>query len=424
MSESYLDNSLFRNVYCFISGGSDGCFSNGYSAGLLPAGYEWLAFALTAFVLANLFIQGALGGVLALIWGERRILARFQNRVGPNRWGPFGSLTSVADAIKTMFKEDIVPDQADRFLFNLAPVVMVVPVLMVFAVIPIGVGTLVADLNIGLLFVIAITSASGLAIAMAAWSSANRIAIFSGLRAVALLVSYEIPMALSLLGVLMITGTLSMSGTVEAQHVPFIIVQPLGFLVFFLASLAEMSRTPFDLTEAESELAAGHLNDYSSMKFGVLFLAEWAATVAGAMIIATVFLSGWRGFDPIPSHLWFVGKVVAVIFMIIWIRATWPRLRIDQVLTLAWKGLFELTMINLIVTAVLTAAMSDREADGSLFSAGELWIMAAVNWAIFFPSVYLIGKLLAAKPYGDDSTEPKQLYPVATEEAAFEGAAD
>lgn len=424
MSEAYLENSLFRNVYCYLAGDSTGCVSHGYESGFLPAGLEWAAFALTAIVLTNLFIQGALGAVLALIWGERRILARFQNRIGPNRWGPFGSLTSVADAIKTMFKEDIVPDQADRFLFNLAPVVMVVPVLLVFAVIPVGIGTVVADINIGLLFVIAVTSASGLAIAMAAWSSANRIAIFSGLRAVALLVSYEIPMALSLLGVVMITGTLSMTGTIEAQDVPFIIVQPLGFLVFFLAALAEMSRTPFDLTEAESELAAGHLNDYSSMKFGVLFLAEWAATIAGAAIIVTVFLSGWRGFTPIPSHIWFAGKVVGVLFVIIWIRATWPRLRIDQVLSLAWKGLFELTMVNLIVTAILTAAMSDREADGSLFSTSELWIMAAVNWAVFFPSVYLIGKLLAAKPYDEAKGEMLAPYPVATEEEAFEGMAD
>lgn len=424
MSESFLENSLFRNVYCYLAGDSAGCVSQGYESGFLPPGLEWAAFALTAFVLTNLFIQGALGAVLALIWGERRILARFQNRVGPNRWGPFGSLTSVADAVKTMFKEDIVPDQADRFLFNLAPVIMVVPVLMVFAVIPVGIGTVVADINIGLLFVIAVTSASGLAIAMAAWASANRIAIFSGLRAVALLVSYEMPMALSLLGVLMITGTLSMTGTIEAQDVPFIIVQPLGFLVFFLAALAEMSRTPFDLTEAESELAAGHLNDYSSMKFGVLFLAEWAATIAGAAIIVTVFLSGWRGFSPIPSHLWFAGKVVAVLFVIIWIRATWPRLRIDQVLTLAWKGLFELTMINLVVTAILTAAMADREADGSLFSTSELWIMAAVNWAVFFPSVYLIGKMLATKPYDQDEGATLPVYPVATDEEALEGAAD
>ncbi len=424
MNERFLDNSLFRNIYCYMAGDSQGCVSHGYDSGFLPSGWEWVAFAITAFVIANLFIQGALGGVLALIWGERRILARFQNRVGPNRWGPLGSLTSVADAVKTMFKEDIVPDQADRFLFNLAPIVMVIPVLMVFAVIPIGIGTVVADINIGLLFVIAITSASGLAIAMAAWASANRIAIFSGLRAVALLVSYEIPMALSLLGVLMITGTLSMTGTIEAQHVPFIIVQPLGFLVFFLAALAEMSRTPFDLTEAESELAAGHLNDYSSMKFGVLFLAEWAATIAGAAIITTVFLSGWRGWEPIPSHIWFVAKLVGVLFLIIWIRATWPRLRIDQVLAIAWKGLFELTLINLVVTAILTAAMSDREADGSLFSAGELWIMAAVNWAVFFPSIWLIGKLLAAKPYDESKGDALPEYPVATEEASLEGVAD
>lgn len=424
MSEGFLDNSLFRNIYCYMAGDSNGCLNQGYDSGFLPAGWEWLAFALTAFVITNLFIQGVLGGVLALIWGERRILARFQNRVGPNRWGPLGSFTSIADAIKTMFKEDIVPDQADRFLFNLAPVIMLVPVLMVFAVIPVGIGTVVADINVGLLFVIAVTSASGLAIAMAAWASANRIAIFSGLRAVALLVSYEIPMALALLGVLMITGTLSMTGTIAAQDVPFIIVQPLGFLVFFLASLAEMSRTPFDLTEAESELAAGHLNDYSSMKFGVLFLAEWAAAIAGAAIITTVFLSGWRGFSPIPSHLWFVGKTVGVLFVIIWLRSTWPRLRIDQVLALAWKGLFELTLINLVVTAILTAAMADREADGSLFSTGELWIMAAVNWAVFFPSVYLVGKLLAAKPYEPDIQQRRPRYPVGTEEAAFEGAAD
>lgn len=422
MNGQYLDNSLFRNIYCYLAGDSGDCVARGYSSGFLPAGLEWLAFIITAFVIANLFINGALGGVLALIWGERRILARFQNRVGPNRWGPFGSLTSVADAIKTMFKEDIVPDQADRFLFNLAPIVMVVPVFMVFAVIPIGIGTLVADINVGLLFVIAVTSASGLAIAMAAWSSANRIAIFSGLRAVALLVSYEIPMALSLIGVLMLAGTLSMTGVVESQDVPFIFVQPLGFLVFFLASLAEMSRTPFDLTEAESELAAGHLNDYSSMKFGVLFLAEWAATIAGAAIITSVFLGGWRGWEYIPSHLWFVGKLTLVIFMIVWIRSTWPRLRIDQVLNLAWKGLFELTMINLVVTAVLVAAFSDTESDGTMFGMSEWIIMIAVNWVVFFISVYLIGKLLVAKPY-TDAEKPSRLYPVASEEA-LEGAAD
>ena len=426
MNQDFLSNSLFRNIYCRLAGDRASCAGHGYGDGILASGLEWLAFGITAFVIANLFINGALGGVLALIWGERRILARFQNRTGPNRWGPFGSLTSAADAIKTMFKEDIVPDEADRFLFNLAPVLMVVPVLLVFAVIPIGVGTLVADINVGLLFIIAVTSMSGLAVAMAAWSSANRIAIFSGLRAVALLVSYEIPMALSLVGVLMLTGTLSMTGIIQAQDVPYIIVQPLGFLVFFLAVLAEMSRTPFDLTEAESELAAGHLNDYSSMKFGVLFLAEWAAAIAGSAIVVTVFLSGWRGWSPVPSHIWFAAKTTMVLFLIIWIRSTWPRFRIDQVLALAWKGLFELTMINLIVTAVLVAAMSDLEPNGATFSSGELWLMALVNWIVFFPSVYLIGKLLAAREYAESESEARPgIYPVATEEnEALEGVAD
>jgi NADH-quinone oxidoreductase subunit H len=224
----------------------------------------------------------------------------------------------------------------------------------------------------------------------------------------------------------MLTGTLSMTGIIQAQDVPYIIVQPLGFLVFFLAALAEMSRTPFDLTEAESELAAGHLNDYSSMKFGVLFLAEWAAAIAGSAIVVTVFLSGWRGWSPVPSHIWFAAKTTMVLFLIIWIRSTWPRFRIDQVLALAWKGLFELTMINLIVTAVLVAAMSDLEPNGATFSSGELWLMALVNWIVFFPSVYLIGKLLAARKYAESESEGHPgIYPVATEEnKALEGVAD
>ena len=425
MSEDFLSSSLFRNIYCNIASESAGCIDRGYDGGFLPGGLEWLAFTVTAMVLAALFIQGALGAVLVLMWSERRILARFQNRIGPNRWGPFGTLTPMADSLKTMFKEDIVPDEADRFLFNLAPIVMVVPVFLVFAVIPFGVGTVAVDLNIGLLFIIAVTGVTGLAIVMAAWASANRIAIFSALRAVAMFISYEIPMALSLLGVIILAGSLSMTSIVEAQKVPFIIVQPLGFLVFFLASLAEMGRTPFDLTEAESELAAGHLNDYSSMKFGLLFMAEWVAAVAGAAIITTVFLAGWRGWEPIPSQFWFAAKVSGVLFMIIWVRYSWPRLRIDQVLSFAWKGLFELTMINLVVTAILATAMADIEPDGSTFSTGELWLMALINWIVFFPSVYFVGKVLETKPYDETMpADPSEIYPVASEAEPAEGAAD
>lgn len=413
MNAGILDNALFRNIYCNLVNESTECTIRGYEIGFLSEGFAWLAFSITAFAISFLFVNGILMSVLALIWGERRLLARFQNRVGPNRWGPFGILTPVADAVKTLFKEDIIPDEADRFLFNLAPIIMIIPVFLIFAVIPIGFGTFVVDLNIGLLFVIAVTGMTGIAVVTAAWASANRIAIFSALRAVAMFISYEIPMALSLLGVVILAGSLSMVDIVQSQHIPFIIVQPLGFLVFFLASLAEMGRTPFDLVEAESELAAGHLNDYSSMKFGILFMAEWAAAIAGSAIMVTVFLSGWRGWEFIPSHLWFAVKVTGVLFVIIWVRYSWPRLRIDQVLELAWKGLFELTLINLIVTAVLAVIMSDREPNGVIFSSSELWIMAAVNWAVFFPSIYLIGKLLGTPPYEDPIPDnPDAIYAI------------
>lgn len=407
MNGEFLDNSLFRNVYCYIGGGSDDCIARGYDAGFLPAGLEWLAFLITALVMAFLIINFVLMGVLGIIWAERRILGRFQNRTGPNRWGPFGILTSVADAIKTMFKEDILPFEADRVLYTMAPVLMVLPVLLVFTVIPFGAGTFIVDLNVGLLFILGITSLGGLAVLMAAWSSGNRISIFSGLRAVAMLISYEIPMALALLGILMIAGSMSLGTIVSSQNVPFVLVQPLGFLVFFLASLAEMNRTPFDLNEAESELAAGYLNDYSSMKFGVFFLAEFAAELAASALIVTLFFSGWRGWDPIPSQVWFVLKMGGVLMLILWVRFTLPRFRIDQVLELAWKGLFELTLINLVVTAILIGIWPQP-------TTGQLWAMAAINWAVFFPSVWLIGKVLKAKPYEAPTVpEGQSVYPVA-----------
>ena len=292
MDQAFLDNSLWRNIYCVLAGESTGCAARDYSVGLLPGGMEWLAFVLAAAAIIGLVINAVLGSVIVLIWGERRLFGRFQSRTGPNRWGPFGLLTSVADAVKTMFKEDLVPAEADRILFNLAPVLIAAPALLVFSVIPFGVGTYVADLNIGVLFIMAITSLTTLAVLTAAWSSANRIAILSALRSVALLVSYEIPMALAVVGVIMLAGSMSLGDIIQAQGIPFILVQPLGFFVFFLAAMAEMARAPFDLTEAESELAAGYLNDYASMKFGLFFLAEFMAELSTSAIVTTLFLSG------------------------------------------------------------------------------------------------------------------------------------
>jgi len=409
MSAAFLDNSLWRNVYCVLAGESTECAARDYSSGLLPGGMEWLAFLLSALVVAAIFANAILGGVIVLIWGERRLFGRCQNRTGPNRWGPWGTLTSVADAIKTMFKEDLVPAEADRILFNLAPVMIAAPALIVFSVIPVGVGTYVADLNVGVLFIMAVTSLTTLSVLTAAWSSANRIAILSALRSVALLVSYEIPMALALVGVIMLAGSMSLGSIIEAQAIPFILVQPLGFFVFFLAAMAEMARAPFDLTEAESELAAGYLNDYASMKFGLFFLAEFIAELSTSAIITTLFLSGWKGWDPIPSHLWFAVKLILVLFVIIWFRMTLPRLRVDQVLKFAWKGLFELTMINIIVTAVLIAIWPEP-------STTELWIMAAINWPVAIISIWVVSKLLGTSAYESPTpSESAPVYPVGTE---------
>jgi NADH-quinone oxidoreductase subunit H len=371
---------------------------------------EWLAFVLTAVAVIGVFIQGILGGVIMLIWSERRLFGRFQSRTGPNRWGPFGLLTSVADAIKTMFKEDLVPKEADRILFNLAPVMIAAPALLVFSVIPVGIGTYVVDLNVGVLFIMAVTSLTTLSVLTAAWSSANRIAILSAFRSVALLISYEIPMALALVGIIMLAGSMSLGQIVAAQAIPFILVQPLALFVFFIAAMAEMARAPFDLTEADSELAAGYLNDYASMKFGLFFLAEFMAEISTSAIITTLFLSGWKGVEPIPSHFWFGIKLILALFVIIWFRMTLPRLRIDQVLKLAWKGLFELTLINIVVTAVLIGIWPQP-------TTGQLWIMAAVNWPVAIISIWLVTKLLGTPAYEKPQPDPNTPdYPVGSEE--------
>ena len=418
MTASMLDNGAFRNIYCLLAGGSDGCADRGYSAGLLPAGMEWVALALTALALTFIVINIGLGLVVVYIWGERRVLGRVQNRTGPNRWGPFGMLTSVADAIKTMFKEDIVPDEADKLLFNIAPILMVLPPMLVLAVIPYGLGVFVVDLNIGILYVIAVTSLSGISVVLAAWASGNRISIFAGMRSVAMLISYEIPMALSVVGVLMLAGSMSLGAIVSAQDVPFFIVQPLGVFVFMVAVQAETGRTPFDLIEAESELAAGYLNDYSSMKFGIFFLAEFLATIAAAMIIVTLFFGGWRGFEPIPSVVWFAGKTLLVLLFIMWYRFSWPRLRVDQILSLAWKGLFELTLVNIVVTGILLAIWPQP-------TYMQLWIMAGINWVVFFISIWAVARLLGTRDYGaDEGRDATSSYPVAVNELATDGSSN
>jgi len=370
-----------------------------------------IIFVFSGLIIAFIIINAVLVGVLLLIWGERRLLGRFQQRSGPNRWGPRGLLVSTADAIKVMFKEDIVPEEADKYIFNLAPLLLLIPVFIIFSVIPFAIGLYAVNINVSLLFILAVTSISGLSIICAAWASANRIAIFSALRSVAMLISYEIPVGLSLVGILLITESMSVLDIVSYQKIPFIIIQPVAAFVFFLGSLAEINRTPFDLTEAESELAAGYQNDYSGMKWGLFYLGEFAAAIATASVFTTLFLGGPNG-PFLPSIIWFTLKVVAVLFMIIWIRATWPRFRIDQVLNLAWKGLFELTLINIVVTSIVVIIWPEG-------SANRLIYITIANWVFVVPFIFIVAKVLKTSDYKVTNFTNKS-YPVGSANPKFE----
>ncbi len=306
-------------------------------------------FWLHLLVFALIILAFVLLTVIIVIWLERRLIGRIQVRPGPNRAGPFGLLQPIADMIKILTKEDIVPGWGDRLVFWLAPLVAFVPVLLIFAVVPFWNGALLADLNIGILYILAVSSVASVGIFMAGWSSGNKYALIGAMRNIAQLISYEIPMVISLAAVVLVAGSLSLNEIVAAQDIPYILIQPLGFTIFFIAALAEANRTPFDLVEADSEIVAGFNIEYSGMKFASLMLTEYAEVVAISAIATSLFLGGWRG-PFLPPFLWFVIKMFAVFFVLIWIRGTLPRLRIDQVMAFAWKFLLPLALINLVVT--------------------------------------------------------------------------
>ena len=337
--------------------------------------WHWLLFTviLIAFVLTM---------VMGAIYIERRGMGRLQSRLGPNRTGPFGLLQPVADAIKVLLKEDIVPNTADKLVHWLAPVVAFAPALMIFAVVPFQDGALLADLNIGILYVVAISSVSTVGVFMAGWGSSNKYSLLGAMRNVAAVVSYEIPLVLAVLGVVMLAGSLSMNAIVLAQDVPYILLQPLGFLLFFAAGCAEINRSPFDLMEADSEIVAGFHTEYSGMKFAMFYLVEYAEAIAISAIITTLFLGGWRG-PILPPWLWFVIKVFAVFFVMVWTRSTLPRVRIDQLMALAWKFFFPAALINLIITAIQILA----------WPTALPWIIVIVNFAIMAIIILLWSKL-------------------------------
>lgn len=290
---------------------------------------------------------------LFLVWLERRLSAAIQLRRGPIHVGPQGLLQTIADAIKLISKELVRPKYSDKFTYLLAPVLVFAPVLSAFIILPLGPHMIIRDLNVGFLFVFSLTNLTFIGIFIAGWSSNSKYALLGSMRAVAQNISYEIPLLLSTMGVVLCAQTLKMSGIVAAQqHFWFILSQPLAFLIFFVSGLAEANRAPFDIPEAESELVAGFHTEYSGMRFALFFLGEYTAIFVSSAIAATLFLGGWQG-PFMPGAFWLLLKTYGIVFIIMWVRWTFPRLRSDQLMNFAWKILIPLGILNLFVTALV-----------------------------------------------------------------------
>jgi len=309
------------------------------------------------FILIIVGELAVLTGIAAgLIYFERRVLALWQDRYGPNRVGPFGTLQVVADIIKILTKEDWVPPFADRVVFVIAPAIIMFTVLMSFAVIPFAPGIQVVDLNIGLLFFLGMSSLGVYSVVLGGWSSNSKYSLMGGLRAAAQMLSYEVFMGLSLMGVVMLTGSFSLKAIVEAQqHLWFVIPQILGFFVFTIAGIAETRRLPFDLPEAESELIAGFHSEYSGMKFGMFFVGEYLGITLVSCMVATLFLGGWNG-PILPPIVWFLIKMGAFITLFVLLRGSLPRPRYDQLMHYGWKVMLPLALLNLMVTGAVLLA--------------------------------------------------------------------
>ncbi|HEX7372835.1 MAG TPA: NADH-quinone oxidoreductase subunit NuoH [Thermodesulfobacteriota bacterium] len=320
-----------------------------------------LIYLLISLVKVLIVFTGMLLIVAYMTLLERKVLARMQVRFGPNRVGPFGLLQPVADGIKLFFKEDIIVPHANRIIYILAPGVIVTTALVSYAVIPFGdsikilgqsIDLVVADVNVGLLYLFAVSSLGVYGVVMGGWASNNKYSLLGAIRSSAQMISYELSLGLSIVGVLMIAGSLSLNKIVAAQSpVWFILYQPLGFIIYLISAVAECSRTPFDLTECENELVAGYQTEYSSMKFGLYYLAEYAHILVVSSLAVSLFFGGWHG-PFLPPVIWFLIKVFIFIFFFIWIRATFPRFRYDQLMKFGWKVLFPLALVNILLTAV------------------------------------------------------------------------
>jgi len=372
----------------------------------IGASAAWMSYLVACVAISFIVINVLIMSTAVYTWFERRVIGRFQVRRGPNRHGPFGILQPIADVVKLILKEDTIPGEADKPVFTLAPIVLLAPTLLTIIVIPLGETSFLGSLNIGILFIVGVTSVNAIAIFMAGWGSRNKYAILGSMRGAAMLVSYEIPMALGITSVLLLSGSLAMTEIVKQQSIWFLAVMPMGFFVFMAAATAEMSRTPFDQIEAESELGSGYNTEYSGIKFAVLFLAEFMAPIITAAIVTTLFLGGTKGIDPVPGEIWFVSKMFVVIFILLWFRATWPRLRVDQIMGFAWKPLFGLGIANIFIIAIERQILSDSS--GTL-SSEDLLIMSAVNWVVTIGTILILANVFGRKKFERPEPVPSPL---------------
>jgi NADH-quinone oxidoreductase subunit H len=346
---------------------------------------EEAVFLVVSLIKAFLLASFGLAGFAVLTYVERKIVARFQDRLGPNMAGPYGILQPVADGIKLLTKEDLMPTGADRWVYNLAPLIIAACALAPLVVIPFGPGAIGADLNIGVLYAMAVGAGALVGVLMAGWGSNNKYALLGAFRAVAQLISYEIPAVFSVVVVVMVAGTMSTVGIVQAQDVPYLFVLPLAALVFLISGVAEVGRTPFDLLEAESEIVAGFHIEYSGMKFALIFMGEFVHALVVSALFAVLFLGGWQG-PWLPPYLWTLVKIALGIFLFFWLRATLPRIRIDHMLNLNWKFLTPLMILNLIGVALVDKGLRAVGVSDGIWAAGLfLFNMAMLIGALALP---------------------------------------
>lgn len=324
---------------------------------------EWLILSIVILTVVQVLM-------LYITWIERKFIGRMQDRIGPNRVGKFGLAQPFADMVKMLIKEDITPTAAHRWVYNLGAILVVPPAILVFAVVPLSQDIIPADLSVGFLYFVAVAGTVVIPIFMAGWGSRNKYALLGAMRAVAQIVSYEIPQVLSVVGVLLMAGTLSMQGISFSQGpiqelgqptfpgVWYIFLQPIAFLIFMISATAEIERTPFDIPEAESEIIAGYHTEYSGLKFGLFYLGLYFALIATSALATVLFLGGWQpptqSLAWIPGWIWFSLKTFGIVLVFMWFRATWPRLRADQLMGFAWKFLVPLTLANLLAAALVS----------------------------------------------------------------------